>query len=243
MGASRTLFIGDLHLDAARIGTRALSIRFFEHAEGANALFILGDFVEYWLGDDIGAPSLSPVFDSLRALSKTGTAIHLMHGNRDFLLGDSFATDIGATLHREDVIEIQLAGERLLLLHGDTLCTDDVDYQQLRLLLRSDPWQRQFLELTPEERIAEAQKLRDASKEALSEKNATITDVNAQAVSSLFTSSGCKTIIHGHTHRPADHELRLNGDYHRRMVVGDWHADHAQYVEFDGTDFSLKTFR
>lgn len=238
-----TLFIADLHLDAADPARCELACRFFSDAAGVSRLYILGDFVEYWLGDDMGNPALSPVFDALRELASSGTSIHLMHGNRDFLLGHAFAESIGATLHSDDVIEFPSDAGSALLLHGDTLCTDDVDYQKLRALLRSEPWQSQFLSLTPEERLREAQKLRDASKEALSAKDAGIMDVNEEEVQNLFRSSGKTLIIHGHTHRPAEHTVEIDGAACRRLVLGDWKPDHAQVVRFDGAHFTLQTYR
>ncbi|MBX2837588.1 MAG: UDP-2,3-diacylglucosamine diphosphatase [Gammaproteobacteria bacterium] len=240
-----TLFIADLHLDASsRPDTCTLACRFFQEAAGADALYILGDFVEYWLGDDMGNPGLASVFDALEQLGTSGTALHLMHGNRDFLIGETFAEQVSATLHRDDVKAFNVAsGESALLLHGDTLCTDDVDYQKLRRLLRSELWQQQFLSLSPEERLLEAKKLRDASKAALADKQTEIMDVNQQAVDALMQTHASHTLIHGHTHRPADHVWNSDDASYRRLVLGDWQADHAKFVRYDGLDFTLETFR
>ena len=133
-----------MHLDASRPRTVELFIKFLRDINGIKALYILGDLVEYWLGDDADDGRLNTVFEALRSLHDSGSAVHLMHGNRDFLLGEAFAQRIGASLHREDTIRITLGELNVLLLHGDTLCLDDHGYQQLRLMVRDTQWQTEF---------------------------------------------------------------------------------------------------
>lgn len=235
----QTFFISDLHLDPARPDTIELSLRFFAHAKGAQALFIIGDLFEYWLGDDAADPRLTPVYDAITALSANGTSVHLMHGNRDFLLGEQFAKRVGAQLHINDHIEVDFGNARFSLLHGDTLCTDDVDYLKLRAMVRNPTWQKEFLALSIDERIAKAQALREKSREAVSTKVAGIMDVNDAAViahSQQFPNDG---LIHGHTHRPQDHSTGTQ----RRLVLGDWKSDHAMIARFDGEQLLFERYR
>ena len=240
--AQRTLFIADLHLDSSRPETIALAERYLAAALGADSLYILGDLFEYWLGDDAISTLLLPVVDALKNVSASGTQVHLMHGNRDFLLGDVFAERIGATLHRADQICLQLNEHCTLLMHGDTLCTDDHSYQQLRTLVRDPAWQHDFLSKKLDDRIAEAQELRNKSRTAVAGKTNRIMDVNPTAVESALLASNCDLLIHGHTHRPAEHQLSIRGKVCRRIVLGDWHADHAQVVCRSGSTLELQTF-
>ena len=247
---NETLFVADLHLDAARPAVTALALDFIAGAHGAKALWVLGDLFEAWLGDDVVDPAHAATTSALTALSDAGTAIHLMHGNRDFLLGEAFAARIGGELHREDELVLELGAERgesVLLLHGDTLCTGDVDYQELRRTLRDETWQTTFLSSTAGERIAAAKALRERSREAVAGKSGGIMDVAPDAVRAAFARNGCATMVHGHTHRPADHHpaaRRSASDAPgRRLVLGDWHDDHARYALHDGATLSLKTWR
>ncbi len=231
------LLISDLHLAPERPATIELAHRYLKHAHGASALFIIGDLFEYWLGDDAIDPAMQSTIDALHAVSQSGTAVYLMHGNRDFLLGEQFATQIGATLIRDDEIVFNLNDQAVTLLHGDTLCTDDHGYQQLRNLLRAPAWQQDFLSKTVPERIEMAAQLREKSREAVADKSMEIMDVNPQAVSSAFEKHKTPLMIHGHTHRPQDHT-----GTQRRMVLGDWHDDHAMVGRFDGVEFVLEKF-
>lgn len=237
-----TFFISDLHLDPARPDTIELSLRFFAHAQGAQALFIIGDLFEYWLGDDAADPRLNAVYDAIGVLSASGTAVHLMHGNRDFLLGEPFATRVGAQLHREDHIEVDFGIARYSLLHGDTLCTDDVDYQRLRTMVRDTQWQEEFLSLSIDERIAKAQALREKSREAVAAKVAGIMDVNDEAVTAHCEQHINSGLIHGHTHRPFDHALTQSSSTTRRLVLGDWKSDHAMIARHDGEQLLFERF-
>lgn len=246
-------FISDLHLDPVRQDTIALSLRFFAHAKGAQAVFIIGDLFEYWLGDDGADPRLGPVYDAMSAVSQSGTALHIMHGNRDFLLGEQFAEQVGATLHRVDHLQVDLGVTRFSLLHGDTLCTDDIDYLRLRAMVRDAQWQSDFLSLDIEERIAQAQALRDKSRAAVSSKSVGIMDVNDEAVRAHCEQFPDNTLIHGHTHRPFDHtqlvtasarpdQSALSQSTRRRVALGDWKPDHAMIARFDGQALLFERF-
>jgi len=231
------IFIADLHLSGQQT-LCALAKRLFTDALGAHRLFILGDFVEYWIGDDIGTavmrqegdPELQSVFDTLQQLSASGTEVHLMHGNRDFLLGETFADVVGGTLHVSDTLVIESGGTRWLLMHGDTLCTDDVDYCQWRELIRSANWQDQFLARPPDERRQEAARLRNMSREATATKNNQIMDVNEGAVFDALQLAGVRHLMHGHTHRPAVHDLSMPDEVStgQRLVLGDWQPHQAK---------------
>lgn len=236
---SPVMFISDLHLDPANTQTVHLAIKYLATARSARALFIVGDLFEYWLGDDAGDPRLQNIVDALSATSASGCEVHLMHGNRDFLLGEQFARTIGAQLHREDHIKLTLNTMTISLMHGDTLCTDDIDYLKLRTMVRDPKWQQQFLALSIDERIAQAQALRDKSREAVAAKSTGIMDVNAQAVAKHCAEHSCDCLVHGHTHRPADHNSSSGADT-RRIVLGDWKTDHAMVARFDGGQLGLE---
>ena len=217
-----------------------MALEFLGSLQDAASLYILGDLFEYWVGDDAGIPFYKDVIAALATLSSAGCAVTVMLGNRDFLLGDAFADASGSHLVREDELLIDLHGEPVLLMHGDTLCTDDTDYQQFRATVRNEEAQAAFLAKSIEERIAYAGQLRDQSRELSAEKAAELMDVNAQEVQSRMELHACQTLIHGHTHRPADHVNLPAGK--RRLVVGDWHATHAQYVVCDEEQLVLKTW-
>jgi len=218
-----TLFISDLHLSEERPEITALFLDFLRtHAAGAGALYILGDLFEVWLGDDAVMPCYLPVLNGLRDLTATGVPVYVMHGNRDFLIGDLFAQRTGCRLIPDPSV-IDLNGERTLIMHGDTLCTDDVEYQQLRSHLRSDETQRQFLALPMEQRVGVANQYRNGSRERSRHKAEAIMDVNQQAVITAMREHGVRQLIHGHTHRPALHNLSLDDQAMRRLVLGDWY--------------------
>ena len=181
-----TLFISDLHLNPEQPDTIRLFLDFLKHqASQAETVYILGDLFEAWLGDDLVLPEYTPIIEALHALTHNGVPVKVMHGNRDFMMGHEFERMTGCELLQEPTL-IELDGQRVLLLHGDTLCIDDVPYQQLREQLRSPHWISEFLAKSVEERIAFAKHLRDKSKEATSEKQADIMDVNAQAVEQVM---------------------------------------------------------
>ena len=214
-----TLFISDLHLSAERPAIGGLFLKFLsEQAPKAEALYILGDLFEAWLGDDIIPPDVATILQALRALSDAGTPVYVMHGNRDFLLGEQFAKLSGSTL-LEDPTLIDLYGTPTLLMHGDLLCTDDIPYQEMRKMLREPQWIREFLGKSPKERIAFAQSLRERSKKETGEKDEAIMDVNDDTVQEYFTRYSVTRLIHGHTHRPAIHQK----EGQQRCVLGDWY--------------------
>lgn len=228
--ARPTLFISDLHLDETRPAVTALFLDFLrEQATQAAALYILGDLFEAWIGDDDARPHPCSVVSSLRALTDTGVPVTVMHGNRDFLLGTHFATASGATLLPDPSV-IRLHGEPVLLMHGDTLCTDDHDYQQFRRMVRDPAWQQAFLARALVERAALAREARDASRHATAGKPYAVMDVNPQAVAAALHSHGVRRMIHGHTHRPAIHRLELDGAAAERIVLGDWHEQGSVLV-------------
>jgi len=235
----KTLLVADLHLQSEEPATLSLALSFFAQAEEAKHLYILGDLFEFWLGDDCPPTALEDtlpkVVDALSAISNSGTAITLMHGNRDFLLGEQFASRVGATLVRDDTIELQANATSITLMHGDTLCTDDVEYQQFRLKVRDTDWQASFLAKAAEEREAIATAMRSGSVDASQTKTKAIMDVNDDAVAKIFTEHRCRYLVHGHTHRPAIHEHQVDERSHSRIVVGDWHADHAMVAVIDAS--------
>jgi UDP-2,3-diacylglucosamine hydrolase len=219
-----TFFISDLHLSSERPGIIRQFIDFLQHqAIQAEALYILGDLFEMWVGDDAISEDMETVINALTALSNSGVPIFVMRGNRDFLLGNEFARKTGCTL-LDDPTKVDLYGIPTLLMHGDTLCTDDVDYQQFRQQVRDPAWQAEFLAKPIEERIAIAKQARQVSEARTKEKPEEIMDVNAQAVETTFQQYKVSQIIHGHTHRPAIHELIVNHESVKRIVLGDWYT-------------------
>lgn len=229
--------IADLHLQADTPATLAQAVNFLDWAEGrCEQLYILGDLFEYWLGDDAPLPGLSRFDTALKSLSDSGCQITLMHGNRDFLLGEKYCKSVGAQLERADTRKIQLGTRTALLLHGDTLCTDDTDYQQARQLLRSAEWQNNFCALPIETRKQQALALRRQSQNDSASKTEDIMDVNTTAAIVLAKSEQIDLLIHGHTHRPDWHKVH---DFDR-VVVGDWHANGAYVALYDNQEISLK---
>ncbi len=214
-----TLFISDLHLDDRRPDATGAFLAFLEQeAANAEALYILGDLFEYWLGDDAPTPVGQTVAPALRAVAESGVPIAFTHGNRDFLLGERYAEAAGMTLLPEEHV-IDLYGAPTLLLHGDTLCTDDVEYQQVRTMLRNPDWQAEFLKKSPQERVHAALQAREMSAEHKDGVSMEIMDVNAGAVEDALARHGLGHMIHGHTHRPAVHET----SGYQRIVLGDWY--------------------
>jgi len=216
------LFISDLHLDAARPRTVEAFERFLAaEARSTQALYILGDLFESWIGDDDDSDLARDVARKLRAVSDSGVPIFFMHGNRDFLLGEAYAARSGMTLLADPTV-IELAGERTLLMHGDTLCTDDVGYQKFRTLVRDPQWQRDFLAKPLAARRAFAEHARGESRAQTAMKASDIMDVNQDAVESAMRHHQVQRLIHGHTHRPATHRFRLDGRDAVRIVLPAW---------------------
>jgi len=218
-----TLFISDLHLDDAR--PRIVEV--FENllatqATEVQALYILGDLFESYIGDDDDAPLNARVARATRKVREAGVPVYFMHGNRDFLLGADYAERAGMTV-LEDPFVIELSGERTLLMHGDTLCTDDAAYLQFRKLVRDPDWQRAFLAKPLTERRAFAAQARGESRKHTALAKPEIMDVNRAAVEAAMREHGVHRLIHGHTHRPATHRFDLDGTHAERIVLGDWY--------------------
>ena len=223
-----TLFISDLHLDSERPQITALFGRFLtDQARGAEALYILGDLFEAWVGDDDPSDTGAFVASRLRAVSDAGTPVYFIRGNRDFLLGEDYARRAGMTILPDPAV-VMLHGKPAVLMHGDTLCTDDVAYQAFRAQTRHPDWQAQFLAQPLPARLAFAQAARAASQAhqcglQAAGTMAAITDVAPATVEATLARFGIDTLIHGHTHRPAVHELAVDGRPCRRIVLGDWY--------------------
>lgn len=238
-----TLFISDLHLDPARPEITRLFGEFVDgEARGAGALYILGDLFEAWVGDDDPSETGAFVAERLAALAGSGVPVCFMHGNRDFLLGNDYARRAGMRL-LEDPTVIDLYGRRALLMHGDTLCTDDVAYQQFRAQTREPAWQQQFLAQPLLARLAFAQQARAASQARQGElreagEMETITDVAPATVEAAFRDHDVDLLIHGHTHRPAVHLLDIDGRACKRVVLGDWY-EQGSVLRVDTTGIHL----
>ena len=227
------LFASDLHLNDTDTATADAFVDFLKGpARDAAALYLLGDIFEYWAGDDDVEPFSSRVAAEIKALVDSGVPVYLMHGNRDFLLGQAFAAAAGATL-LDDPHPIEVAGRRLLLSHGDALCTDDLPYQQFRAMVRQPAWQAAFLARPLAERRAEVARVRAASEAAKQVKTMDIMDVNATAVATLLAQYPGAHLVHGHTHRPASHVHEVQHAQRQRWVIPDWHAGRGGYISAD----------
>jgi UDP-2,3-diacylglucosamine hydrolase len=225
-----TLFISDLHLDPERPAITDLFLDFLANrAISAAAIYILGDLFEAWIGDDDTEPMNQTVCQALKACVTAGTAIFIMHGNRDFLLGDRFAEQSGCVL-LEDPTGIDLYGRPTLLMHGDLLCTDDTGYMDFRKMVRDPAWQQELLAKPLDERRRMAQEMRASSREQTGGKPESIMDVNSGAVVQMMTAHHARCLIHGHTHRPAVHHLEITGHPAQRIVLGDWYEQGSVLV-------------
>ena len=230
-----SLFISDLHLSADRPEIASAFSEFLAStAAQAEALYILGDLFEYWAGDDdIEDPFNQQVIQVLAGLHSTGVAIYLMHGNRDFLMGETLAAACGAQLLPDPTL-ISVQGIPTLLMHGDTLCTDDTDYMAFRAQVRTPGWQANFLAQHLAQRKAQIELLRAQSKQAQSRKAAQIMDVNAGSVIRTLREHNYPRLIHGHTHRPARHVHEVDGRNCERWVLPDWY-EQGGYLRCDET--------
>ncbi|MBI3775060.1 MAG: UDP-2,3-diacylglucosamine diphosphatase [Gammaproteobacteria bacterium] len=233
-------FLSDLHLCDERPRINALFVAFLTGpARQAQAVYILGDLLEYWVGDDTLTRDPPGFVAALRALTTLGIPTFLMHGNRDFLLGAQFADATGCPL-MDDPTVISLFGTPTLLMHGDTLCTDDTAYQNMRAQVRDPKWQQQVLAQTWEQRIALAKRYRSESQKQTRDKPEYITDVNQQAVEAAMRTAGVTRLIHGHTHRPAVHEFMLDGQPAQRFVLPDWYQN-GGVLEWDERGYRMLT--
>ena len=232
------LFVSDVHLDVSAPEATAQFLGFLEaEASGAEALYILGDLFEAWVGDDDADPGKERVCEGLRALVASGVPCFAMHGNRDFLLGAGFCERSGCELLPDPVIA-RIEGEQVLLTHGDALCTDDESYQELRSVVRDPGWQQRFLALPRERREILANEVRAGSRRHTTRTIPTIMDVNAGAVTRAFRATAVRRMIHGHTHRPGVHAHQIDGHGAVRMVLGAWY-EQGSYISCEAGSYRL----
>ncbi len=234
---NHSLFISDLHLCESRPNIIDAFISFLAHtAAHADALYILGDLFEYWAGDDAISHGVhAKTINALHQLSSQGVSLFVMHGNRDFLLDDGFAHATNAKILPDPTL-VSLYGHATLLSHGDILCTDDIDYQRFRAEVRSDAWKQKFLNQSLSDRIAFIESVRQKSDQEKSIKSMQIMDANPTAVTQLLASHHYPTLIHGHTHRPKQHQHPINGHVCARWVLGDWY-EQGSYLRVDKAGF------
>ncbi|TBR38989.1 MULTISPECIES: UDP-2,3-diacylglucosamine diphosphatase [Dyella] len=237
-----TLFIADLHLDASRPQITELFEAYLasDEARSADAVYILGDLVEAWIGDDDDASLPERIAIATHALRDAGVPVYFMVGNRDFLLGEDFARRAGFDLLEDGTVH-KLYGQPTLLMHGDVLCTDDLAYQAVRKQVRTPEWKAQIMAMPLEARRAFAAKARADSKAHTGSTMETIMDVNADAVAEAMNKAGVSRLIHGHTHRPAIHDFDLGGQSAQRIVLGDWY-DHGSVLRVSPEGVNLRGF-
>lgn len=231
--AGTARFVSDLHLKAERPDILARFGRFLDDcvAHHVDAVFILGDLFEYWIGDD----DLEDAFNArvvalLRDVADRGIALHFQAGNRDFLIGPRFAAAAGLSL-LDEAVKVGVGDTAILVQHGDLLCTDDLPYQQFRRQVRAADWQRSFLARPLAARRAEVAELRRRSAEAMKGKTAEIMDVNPEAVRAALMAADCHVLIHGHTHRPGCEILSLQGVRCERWTLSDWESGRGDAIE------------
>jgi len=237
--SSHNLFISDLHLCASRPTINKVFIHFLQNtAIKAENLFILGDLFEYWAGDDdLSHETHADIIEAIKKLTDADTQVFFMHGNRDFLIGAQFSKATNIKL-LPDPSEINLYGRRILVSHGDELCTDDTRYQTFRAEVRSSAWQAEFLAHPLSARKAQIEALRLQSEQEKSHKTAEIMDVNSDAVKALLRQHEYPAIfIHGHTHRPNTHQIEVDGYQCQRIVLGDWY-EQGSCLRLDANGFS-----
>ena len=234
------LFISDLHIDENRPEITAQFEDFLRsEASEADALYILGDLFESWVGDDAPDAGQRAAIESIRRLTARGVPCFVMHGNRDFLLGRQFCEASGARLLPDPLI-VTLYGEPVLVMHGDALCTDDRAYQRLRATVRDSDWQRRFLALAVRGRRALAGAARTGSQAHTATVEYAITDVNPDSVALALRNSGAATLLHGHTHRPGIHPLTVDGRACTRIVLGDWYTQ-GSVLRWDSSGPELRS--
>jgi UDP-2,3-diacylglucosamine hydrolase len=239
------LFVSDLHLSAQTPELNALFLDFLGgRARAAEALYILGDLFEYWVGDDdLDDPCHAAVAAALRELADSGVAVHVMRGNRDFLLGERFAAASGAQLLPDPYV-LSTPEWQFVLSHGDALCTDDRDYQAFRAQSRHPDWQAAFLQKPIAERRAIARALRERSEAGKAEKASQadyLMDLNPGDTDDFLRVHGYATFIHGHTHQPATHDHIVDGIHVERWVLADWHDGRGECLVWDGERLTRET--
>lgn len=237
-----TLFISDLHLSGVRPDITAQFMQFLQdEARSAERLYILGDLFEFWVGDDDPDPDARRVKDGLRALTNAGVPCFLMHGNRDFLLGKQFCAQTGCRLLNDPTV-VDLYGRRVLLMHGDTLCTDDHAYQRLRRIVRQPLVQWVFARLSLQRRENIARRIRAGSQAHTYQAASNIMDVNQNVVAATLNAAGVDIMIHGHTHRPAVHRFNLDGRPVTRIVLGDWY-EQGSVLRWNNSGYELANLK
>tara|TARA_Y100001970_G_C14245607_1_gene867982 strand:+ start:109 stop:828 length:720 start_codon:yes stop_codon:yes gene_type:complete len=235
----RNLFISDLHLDIQYPSGIETFLRFLkEQAANADALYILGDLFEVWIGDEDLEINYKSIEKGISDLRYKNTACYFMHGNRDFLVGKKFSDLTGCKILPEENI-IYINGEKILLTHGDLLCSDDKKYLEFRSKVRSKKWIDDFLNKTIDERSVIANELRKKSYIAMKEKSERIMDANPDTVKKIMAKHNVNIMIHGHTHRPNIHKYKINNQEKTRIVLGAWHDDDPKYLVWDDNDYRL----
>jgi len=233
------LFVSDVHLDAGTDGATDQFLDFLRtHAARAEALYILGDLFEAWIGDDDPEPEKGRILNGLNELTRDGVECFVLHGNRDFLLGEAFARRTGCRL-LPDPIVADFDGERVLVTHGDALCIDDHAYQELRTTVRAAAWQRRFLALPVASREGLAHQARAGSRAHTARSVPNIMDANEVAVAAAMRATDVRRIIHGHTHRPCVHEMLLDGAPAYRIVLGAWY-EQGSYLSYEAGRYELR---
>ena len=235
-----TWFISDLHLAPEETRITAGFLDFMLEPQAGDTLYILGDFFNYWIGDDVSHPYCDQIQSVLKATQERGVTLYFMHGNRDFLVGEEFCKAAGMTLLNDPTL-IDLDGEPVVLMHGDSLCTRDEAYMAFRKMARNPQWQQHFLSQSIEERIAFAQKARSESESSTSMKDEDIMDVTPSEVDAELTKHHSTRMIHGHTHRPATHNWQHKDQARERIVLGDWYT-HGWYLKVEAGQYDLVEF-
>jgi UDP-2,3-diacylglucosamine hydrolase len=234
-------FISDLHLDETRPHTTALFKSFAEKLkenDPQTELYILGDLFESWIGDDYENELHNEVKTTLNSLTESGIKVFFLFGNRDFLIGEEFLSETDVELLIDPFL-LKSNGKTILLTHGDQMCIDDVEYQTFRSIVRNPDWQKDFLNFPISKRLKIAGETKDASKQSKQEKSMEIMDVNEEEVLRVFKQHGVNTMIHGHTHRPMIHELKIDGRLCSRYVLGDWNKTSAMVLQWSKESLEL----
>tara|TARA_Y100000748_G_scaffold199008_1_gene166794 strand:- start:3282 stop:4010 length:729 start_codon:yes stop_codon:yes gene_type:complete len=233
-----TYFISDLHLEKIESSIVSIFSEFLEHLDQDDQLYILGDLFESWIGDDNVSELSEFVGNQLNSLSERGVNISIMHGNRDFLIGNDFCNAASIKLINDPCI-VEMNGEKVMLTHGDQLCTDDIEYQTFRSIVRNPIWQKDFLNFPISKREKIAGETKNASKDSKIKKTMEIMDVNDDAVLKAFDDNDIGIMIHGHTHRPNIHKISNNDCIFTRYVLGDWTKESAIILKWDKTGIKL----
>tara|TARA_Y100000746_G_scaffold218941_1_gene215940 strand:+ start:1409 stop:2137 length:729 start_codon:yes stop_codon:yes gene_type:complete len=233
-----TYFISDLHLEKIESSIVSIFSEFLERLDQDDQLYILGDLFESWIGDDNVSELSEFVGNQLNSLSERGVNISIMHGNRDFLIGNDFCNAASIKLINDPCI-VEMNGEKVMLTHGDQLCTDDIEYQTFRSIVRNPIWQKDFLNFPISKREKIAGETKNASKDSKIKKTMEIMDVNDDAVLKAFDDNDIGIMIHGHTHRPNIHKISNNDCIFTRYVLGDWTKESAIILKWDKTGIKL----